>query len=533
MDGPDPSRERVVKGAPSTAAAVVVLVAVLAAFVATRSFDAERYNHDIGWLLHGAARILDGARYHEDWVEVSPPAIVWLTMVPAVAARALGAPARLVYDLFVLALVLVAAVGCDRILRSTPGEAAAGFRRVVTASVIAGLVLLPGFDLGQREHLLVILTLPYLFAAAAARAGWRVSRPLALAVGVLAAAGFALKPHFLVLWIAVEVWLRRGATPRSWVRIENAVIVGGQLVHGAAVLVLTPEYRTIAERALEVYGAYDVNLSVFIFSPAAGALAAGALLFALVRPTTLNRELRAVLLLASAVLFAIALLQGKGFSYHLSAPLVAAALLAVVVLAGLLAEERAVGALVRPAVARLPLVALSLLIAASGVRLADAVNDAWGAGRSEPSLVRTLAGAVAQEAAGREVLALSTSIPPLFPAVELGGARWSSRFGCLWILPGLYSAEEKARRPFPYHAPEKAPDTERYLLDAVVADLSEREPALIVVDGAPVKQGFGPAPTAFDFLEYFSRDPRFAEAFAAYRHVGDIGPYRFYRRGPD
>lgn len=517
--------------APARTIALALLVTMLAAFVVTRSFDTELYNHDIAWLLHGAGRILDGARYGEDFVEVSPPSILWLTMMPAAAARAIGWPPILAFNLFVLGLALVSSTVCGRILRAAPGEGAAGFRVVTTAGLAAILVLVPGFDFGQREHLLVMLASPYLFAAAAAADGRPVPRSLGMIVGLLAAAGFALKPHFLLLWLAVEAYVLRTGASGSWRRTENVVIAVGQLIFAVAVLVFTPEYPGVVRMALQVYGAYDVALGVFVRSPAAVVLVLVAVLFAVVRPTGRNRRLRDVLLLASTVLFGIAVLQGKGFTYHLSASLLASSLLAVVIVAGPLTEEGALAAWMRPAVRPFPLVVLGVLLAVSGVRLAGEVHRTRGAGRNAPSAVRALAGAVAQEAGRGYVLALSTSLHPLFPAVELAGAGWTSRFGCLWPLPGSYSAEEKARRPFPYHAREEMGDVERSVIDDVVADMRTHDPVLIVVDATPVKQGFGPDPTAFDFLDYFTRDGRFAAMLAAYRHVGDIGPYRFYRRG--
>ncbi|MFP8873070.1 MAG: hypothetical protein VCB42_00750, partial [Myxococcota bacterium] len=123
---------------------------------------------------------------------------------------------------------------------------------------------------------------------------------------------------------------------------------------------------------------------------------------------------------------------------------------------------------------------------------------------------------------------MSTSVVPAFPVVNLSEARWSSRFCCLWLLPGLYTDEEKATWPFPYHERGDMTPTELYLGDAVVEDLAKNPPTLLIVDRSPEKQAF--RRTDFDYLRYFLRDPRFAAFFADYDEMVDIGPFRVYRR---
>ena len=112
--------------------------------------------------------------------------------------------------------------------------------------------------------------------------------------------------------------------------------------------------------------------------------------------------------------------------------------------------------------------------------------------------------------------------------MNLSEAQWSSRFCCLWLLPGLYSPQERASTPFAYREREEMGELERYLVDAVVEDLKSQPPTLLFVDQSPNRQGFGRS--QIDYLEYFLRDPRFASLFENYRNLGEVGPYRVYKR---
>lgn len=126
------------------------------------------------------------------------------------------------------------------------------------------------------------------------------------------------------------------------------------------------------------------------------------------------------------------------------------------------------------------------------------------------------------------VFVMSSAVPAAYPAINLAGARSSSRFSCLWIVPGNYPKGADPEAPFPYHTPGQMSSTEAFLIDAVIEDLQKDPPAFIVNDRHRFKIGFGV--TSFDYLEYFLRDARFKTFFNDYQFAADIGGYRVYRR---
>jgi len=66
------------------------------------------------------------------------------------------------------------------------------------------LVPAAGYDFGQREHLAVLMSLPYLAVAALRLQPAPVSRSWRSGVALVAAIGFAIKPHFLLVPALVE-----------------------------------------------------------------------------------------------------------------------------------------------------------------------------------------------------------------------------------------------------------------------------------------------------------------------------------------
>jgi len=78
--------------------------------------------------------------------------------------------------------------------------------------------------------------------------------------------------------------------------------------------------------------------------------------------------------------------------------------------------------------------------------------------------------------------------------------------------------------------PEGLREIHRYALDAVVADLIRWSPELIFVDVREDKSYFGGL--RFDYLAYFSKDPRFAQIWSRYELLKDFGTYHLYKRRP-
>ena len=123
-------------------------------------------NHDTAWYLIAGARYLEGGTLYRDvFVEVNPPLGMFLTLPAVILARLMGVfsvPVFVVYVYLLIALSLAAVWRLQRADEQSPAVLHSGL--FIAAAAV--LIVSPAGDFGQREHFLMILTLPYLFLVA-------------------------------------------------------------------------------------------------------------------------------------------------------------------------------------------------------------------------------------------------------------------------------------------------------------------------------------------------------------------------------
>ena len=192
---------------------------------------------DTGFLLDAAARMLGGAQLYTDVVEINPPLIVLLNVPAVVLGKAVGVSPILVYRVgFTLALLgLLALAGWWlRLVAPEPRT-----RRPVVLWLAFAYFPLAGQDFGEREHLVLACVVPLLLLAVARALGREVPRGAAVATGLLAGLAFALKPHFLVLWVLLAAYLVfRRRIPFAALLPETAAMTALLAAYGMTVFTL-------------------------------------------------------------------------------------------------------------------------------------------------------------------------------------------------------------------------------------------------------------------------------------------------------
>jgi hypothetical protein len=113
--------------------------------------------------------------------------------------------------------------------------------------------------------------------------------------------------------------------------------------------------------------------------------------------------------------------------------------------------------------------------------------------------------------------------------VNYTGVRWASRFPHLWIIEAVYQDQLHAPAPLRFHAPAEMDRAERYLNDAVYEDLSRNRPDVVMVlrHARDIQEN---SVRRVDYVGYFERDPRIAEALRQYRLAERVGEYLLYVR---
>lgn len=496
--------------------------ALLPALVALAVALSPPLNHDVAALIAFTERWLAGEALYTQLIDVNPPLIFLLNAIPAAIARAtpLDGVAALHLCLVLLALLCWRLTARLLVARAQgPTEAA------MLAALVPLACVISGYDFGQREWMMGLVAIPYAALAARRIEGPRVPLPLALSIAVLAAVGFALKPHFLgvpaliELLVLVRVGWRRALTdPVPW---AIALCLG---LYAASIPVFFPQFFGFVVPL--VWGNY-LDLSVFTFwnvllSEILGAMLLLLLLALAVALPPRSGALAQALALAAAGAFLAAWVQHKGWTYH-AAPVLMLAPLAIAAAAG------------RRLDAALPLPCAARAAPALGALAACAVF-AYAARGSEAPWMQVWRPVIGQEyrltqwltreAYGQRILVLSPDIFPVYPALNYARSTSTLRTMTMWLLQGSYAAcpESGAR----YRETWEMSRTEFFVFRTTAEDFAARPPSAVLLSRRTAIADCAGQP--FDYVEYFSRHPLFAATFARYREAGELGVYRLFVR---
>ena len=491
------SRTRHMVSIVSTLLLLCVLSTVL--FIALRSPEKD----DIAWLLYVARRWMAGFELYIDVVEVNPPLIVWISAVPLEIARWLDADPRFV----AMPVFIAGALGCAwwaATLRRQRGGIFAD-RLPVFAVIGSALLILPAADLGQREHLMTAAFLPYLALFALSLDGKAIPWKSAVAAGVLAGLGCALKPRYAAVFVALEcLALTRGLRP--W-RAMPLGAGAAMAAYAGLVAIVCPAYlHRAVPMALALYGATDVSF-VQLLSDSAMLICCEAV--AVVLLWLRRRSLRDFDLMLTLVVFAAAstvvcFVDGKDWYYHRLPATIATVLALTLWIASEIVQRRwKIG---------VPLMVAGLAVGVfcvTSIRLLE--PGAIEAVEPRQTAVDRLEIILKAEHA-RSYIAFSEWIALGFPVVNETGVTWASRFDSMWALKG-----EVWRAGF-----DPAADKEWPISRWVAHDFIAGCPDIAVVDTRETTQ----------YIRVLSAaDPAFARAWSRFRPIASFDGLVVYKRG--
>lgn len=485
-------------------------------------------NQDVGVILHVTERWMSGEHLYRDVIDVNPPLIFMLTLIPVALAKVLPLDAASMLMICVLALAGWAVWASHRLIVALAIADNDSIRLLLLPLLLFVLIVFPSEMFGQREHLMAIGMVPYLLLAAMRCERKPVSAPFALSIAVIAACGFALKPHFLLIPLAVELYLMSVRGLRATFRDPVPwITVATMAVYAIAAWLITPEYFTFVLPL--VMGAYEdiggtnyfsiitgKHLSPYLFVVIPLTIAA----FGLRWPHAMR--LTGIVALAAAI---AGVSQDKGWPYHLLPTQMAAILMLGWAMARLTDRLQQCGGAVRQisrTMIGLMLLMLYGLSAALRVGLYDQLDYATSQSGEWQKILE-------KHANGASVLMLTPGIYPHFPAMNYVNIKEVSRFLTVWPLQGAYEGC-KADEPR-YHAPEQMTDLERLYSRMLIEDLVRGKPKLVVIDKIPGIPWCGGE--EFNFLDYFLLQPDFAKEWRNYEYIAIYDRYLLYKRKAD
>ena len=450
--------------------------------------------HDQNSYLFEAQRLLSGAElYGPHLSETNPPIIIWFSTIPVLLARWLHGSPIFFLRLLVAAMVLGSVAWCVRILRRSAAPLNPFALGLFVIAIFAIELSIGPYDFAQREHLLIILLLPYILATATVAVA-RIPFAERCALGIAAAAAIWFKPQDVLILIALELFLAIRLRSLRRARAPEFLTL---LLTSASILLLvwiiTPLYsRTTLPLLVDTYWGLGEMTTLALARTLRDYIMAvfALLLLCLVLRKSLRDPATPIALLVSSIAASFAYdIQHTEWPYH-AYPHQALLLLALAyflldlfhpVLAKLNAHP--------PLFRRSALVAsalVALVFGAIAIRPKVVLSSAVSSSEDEPQWA-ALNKFFSQYTSPTTVYVFSTSVPPLSVAYN-HGLTWGSRFAHLWMLPAIIQNEAGPTGPpvpFKQLSPERLAVLAALQRSQSAEDLDDWKPSIVLVQQCP------------------------------------------------
>src|SRR5579883_1340904 len=196
---------------------------------------------DVSWLITLCEKILDGQKPYVDFIETNPPGAIYIYWPATAAARLVGLQPELTAPFFGFLAIVAALYLCAKIFAFAKLDARLGPSGLAFAAAI--LALLPGREFDQREHVAIILGLPFFAALIARASSAQIGIALRLLASFCGALMMTIKPHFALMIVCVSPYLFWRLGPRKFVAsVELWSAAGLLILYLALIASFFPDY---------------------------------------------------------------------------------------------------------------------------------------------------------------------------------------------------------------------------------------------------------------------------------------------------
>jgi len=478
---------------------------------------------DKGWLLHAAHRWLEGGRLYVDIFEVNPPLIVMLYALPVwVSTHVAGLADSEALAGLGLAICALSAWAGTCVIRLHPAFAGNTAKQIKFA-LLLGLIFV--FYTKQsyffdREHILLVLIFPYVLRFMPSLAERTPSLRLRIIIGCMAAVGFCVKPHTIIIFAALQLFtLLRTRSFAALLSLENRIIAALGVLYVLSIWIFTPEYfQTVLPMALETYSSFgSINSGPSTYLPPF--FVGMGVIFAHFRAQATPYRKDVYYLVGVSVAFLVYALANNGWDYTYN-PLYC---LLMFISAWLLWEYD----WLRGEYETRGMPTQNILFGLRGCVIVLTVNAAYIviyllAMASNMKNIRTPCDENPQcpytpqakymvEHQYHSFGTMTLDFSNWITLMRLTGAHWETRFNHLWMMSKLMQSGAGFRADHRWIA--------EIVAKGFAEDLDRHKPDMLFVDNSP---GFIGWPHSFDLPGYFSEVPAFKEAWSHYRFADSL-----------
>ncbi len=462
-------------------------------------------NHDTAFLFLAGERYLDGERLFLDQSMVNPPLATWMHAIPAFLSRVLNSVGVNIVIPFVLLAIGASLLLAGRVL-ALFSDIKLQHRAIILVACFLAITLAPLHDFAQRDHLFMVFSLPLILLTAVRLENISVPPMLAGGIGIFSFFGLALKPHFLLLPLALEIFILIKTKKLSKIFHPEIIILGASLVvYALLVIVFYPEYfLMVIPRYTQIFFAFTNDFYFLALKPEVQIVMMAVVVYMLCREQLMFRRLLQVILIAIITTTTIYFLQKKGWSYQ-RAPMLE---LSTLFFIGCLISWKNMKTSIQRIGMYLAVSAIAVMVMVVGMR-----------GPYSNVYMKTI-GAEMEPYKESSVYFFTTNVSVPFPMVMYEDITPASRFNTLWMMPGLIRKQTET--------PGSLPDIESFARDSIIADFVTHNPAVVVVDARTEKPYFNNVD--FDYIAWALQDPRFQELWYKYKFLKDAYGFKIYVR---
>jgi hypothetical protein len=296
-------------------------------------------NWDVSWLMHASQKLLAGGTYSKDFFELNPPLILYLYLPPVLAIKWFSLNIATALDGYIFLIASISLLLCYHLSQKIFSAADYKITQLFLSTIAIVFLLLPMQEFGQREHLLILFSLPYFLLISARLQGQSFSTVEAGLIGAYACLGFAIKPYFLIAPALVEIYyIFRTHHLFAWIRAETMTMAALLFLYLAAIFILHPDYiHVVIPLAHRLYyNPYETTWRILLSNPFAFFSLITIVLCAIQYKIKIYNALTRVLVIAVMGFMLAFLAQRTNWNYHISPAYQISVLLNAVLLGRLL-----------------------------------------------------------------------------------------------------------------------------------------------------------------------------------------------------
>lgn len=485
-------------------------------------------NPDTSWLIVCAKRLLAQGNYLQDFFEVNPPASIYIYLPVALMAKYLPINILSITQLYIFLTGLLSFTLCAGFINRV-------FKHQHTLECWLKVTLawlywiLPAFAFGEREHVAIILIMPYAFSVMAKINQLNFNFTKRIVVSLFAAIGFITKPFFLLCFIFSELFILTKTKKISCLfRLENWLVITITIFYILSIIFITPEYITnVLPFIMDLY--YEVvgySWSVMLHTSALYFYLLITICYWLIRRYQANKLFTDLLFCYSSIFLLIFLIQRTLWFYH-AIPLASFLILLNVMLVfdffhhqfSSLDKYKLI-AIFKICITNF-ILSFTLLIAMIG----SLQLNLYGLEKIYPDQQLKNKLVLANKINNHAIFYFSSDIWAANPVTNYLNLDSASRFCSLWMLAKLIHLTQAENAKTRQIATEKL----NFVIEATIQDFNRWQPQLVFTVNKGKKLLSGNT-TEVDYLALFSKNSAFKKLWKNYQYVGNFGDYSVYSR---